>query len=190
MSAAHALRSSPGRAGVLVAVALAVLGVPGDAAGRLPSCGQLDDLPSGPLAGKVGVRLEAPSTARSNDRVEGRIRLRSLTGSDQSFTSGIPTLAVAQRGEIVGMYLGAQILIGLPGRAPAQGEAVFAPGHTPPLLLAGCPREPVDPSAPDRERRPLPPGNYSVVALVHAGTDDGRSGTLASAPVPLRVLAP
>ena len=101
--------------------------------------------------------------------------------------SGAPVLPVIARGnQIVGQYEGGVGGVGIEGTVTKKHPFRFpGPYGRADVLLRGCPKH-VDPRYPDRSRKLLPPGHYTLYAYIE--DDGGKNGYLLSQPFPIVVL--
>lgn len=138
------------------------------------------------------VRLNGPTVMATGQTFHGTVTVSLTPGSRQrsvALTTGSPALPVIAQGTaIVGAYEGGVAGVGYSG--------VIRPGHPyhfPPdryatfVLLRDCPTQ-VDPIHPDRTRKILPPGRYTLYVSIE---DDGPgpNGVLLSQPHPLTITA-
>jgi hypothetical protein len=145
----------------------------------LISCG---DSPrsSGPDAALVTLTLAAPSTGRSGTAIATQATLSASANVDD--LSSPAAVVIVRTGRVVGAYRGA---VGGTGLEAMAGAIANVP--TEPLLLSGCPRGAIDGAHPDATRKPLPVGDYQVIATIDTGNYQKGYGQIASAPVPLRI---
>jgi len=170
---------------VLAAGAFAGCASSSAAGGGLPTCGSAP-VTSGPASALASITLTAPGEARRGSVIRPTVTVR-VAGADEPKDLGLPAeLDIVRAGKVVGTYHGAIAGVGLwlrPEAHSAQGQQLPAE----PLLLSGCPAAKVDFADPDATRRPLPAGEYQLIASVE-GTPFGEPTTrFASAPVAIRL---
>lgn len=91
---------------------------------------------------------------------------------------------IVRNGSIVGTYAGAIGGTGVGFAADAAPSTGFAIPVAP-VLLSGCPAAPIDFAHPDATRRPLPPGDYQLVARLEC--DGAAPSVISSDPVGITI---
>ncbi len=156
----------------------------------LTTCGQLTPS-TGVLRDILRIHLSGPTTLPTGSEFDVTVTASMRPGAHQpavSFTTGAPVHLVITRGNaIVGQYEGAVGGVGLSGTVtPAHPYQLPVPAS---VSLRGCPYRPVDTTDPDRTRKPLPPGRYTVYAYVDdlSGNDPVKYGSLRSEPFQITI---
>lgn len=154
----------------------------------LATCGQLTPS-TGVLRDVLQVHLSGPTTLPTGSDFDATVTASMRPSAHQraaSLTTGAPVPLVIARGNaIVGQYAGAVAGVGLSATiTPAHPFSVPAS-----VSLRGCPHRPVDLTDPDRSRKPLPPGHYTLYAYVDdlSGNDSAKYGSLRSEPFQITV---
>lgn len=159
------------------------------AARTLPSCGTVTGS-TGAQRGLLDVRIGGPAHLVTGQVFHTTVTvfLRPHTGhTSVTLMTGGPVLPVIAQGtRIVGAYEGGVAGVGLFGtitaRHPYRFVGEFGAAS---ILLRGCPPNPVDSMHPDRGRKLLPPGRYTLYVWIE--DDIGRNGHLRSDPFTLTV---
>lgn len=186
------MRTVAGGACVVALVGCAGPGTAPGTAPSLPTCGTV--APStGLLRDVLQVGLSGPGTLATGSVLHATVTVSLRPGvkpNQVSLTSGAPVPLVITRGtDVVGQYEGAVAGVGI-GAVITAGRPFRFPEPAS-VLLRGCPRRPVDHTAPDETRKPLPPGRYTVYAYVDDLSGHGTSdyGVLRGQPFDLTVTA-
>jgi hypothetical protein len=146
----------------------------------------------GPLASQVGVVIIAPDEAASGSTLTTAVRVRSKTATTVPVQSvSIVNLLITKGGNIVGRTLGASAGTGAGFDATPTSTAQLSAE----VVLSGCgdytPGEALPDTRmppPDATRSPLPPGAYTLYAVVEDdsfGEENPRN--LVSAPFTLNI---
>lgn len=182
-------------AGAVCVVALVGCATPSTApvaAASLPTCGKVTPS-TGLLRDILQVRLSGPHTLATGSVFHATVTVsvrRGVKPKQVSLTSSAPVPLVIARGtDVVGRDEGAVAGVGID--AVITAARPFRYRQPASVLLRGCPRRPVDNTAPDETRKPLPPGHYTVYAHVDdmSGVGTSTDGVLLSQPFDLTVTA-
>lgn len=155
----------------------------------LPTCGRAPaDSPTAPR--RIAAALQGPVNAASGSVVDLQVMLQSLTGKAERFDTGLPVaIVIIRQGDVVGRFGGVNGGGYIQIKVPASGQAPLPDEYGPTqILLAGCVRDPVDYTMPDASRRPLPSGDYELVAVLDGGGSPDTMN-LVTPPLPLRITA-
>lgn len=131
----------------------------------LPACGPLPTS-SGPAASVAKVRLTAPGTAASGATISVQASLdvahdasRIITGPNSS------DVLIVQDGQVVGRSNDRRSALAVPLQLQVgQGRPLQAVPTS--IVLSGCPS-----GTGDGQRAPLPPGDYTLVAVLGYSVD-------------------
>jgi len=150
--------------------------VPGPDGAPLPVCG----LPSGPSS-RPDLQASLTLTAKP---VSGAIVTVAMTIAPRTGTLDIDTgspreVGILRDGQVVGFYSGGVTGIGYGGHGISRSNPLQVPAT--PVLLSGCPTEPVNSADPGATRRPLPPGDYQLQTI--------DNGPIVSDPLNITIIA-
>lgn len=169
--------------------ATASAGAAAGAAAGLRTCGKVTGS-TGVHRGQLTVRLSGPSVMATGQTFHGTVTVSLTSGSSRravTLMSGAPALPVITRGTaVVGQYQGGVGGVGLAGTV-AVGHPFTLPFGSGTVLLRGCPTT-VDPAHPDRTRKLLPPGRYTLYVSIEDDSP-GHGGNLLSQPHPITLTA-
>lgn len=180
-AAADAMPSAPGSTATTAASASA-------AAAGLRTCGKVTGS-TGVQRKLLAVHLSGPTVLVTGQTFYGTVTvsLRPHSGRRSvTLMSGAPVLPVIARGtSIVGQYVGLVGGVGVGGVIGPHHPFRFRGPSS--VLLRGCPAK-VDPAHPDRTRKLLPPGRYTLYAYIEDDVN-GDNGSLRSQPLQITVKA-
>lgn len=157
----------------------------------LSTCGAVPQS-DGPLASKVGVVIIAPAAAASGSTLTAAVQVRSKTAATVPVQSvSIVNLLITEGGNIVGRTLGASAGTGAGFDVTPTSSAQLSAQ----VVLAGCGDYTLGESLPDvtmpppdATRSPLPPGAYTLYAVVEDDTfGEENPRNLVSAPFTITI---
>jgi len=159
----------------------------------LKTCGRVTHS-TGILRNVLQVHLSGPSRLVTGSLFNGTVTVSLRPGVKAKkvfLSSGAPILAVITQGtDVVGAYEGAVGGVGISATVTA-GRPYHFPAYygSASVLLRGCPDLPINPTAPDKSRKLLPPGRYLIYAYVDdmSGNDTSKYGALRSQPLTITV---
>jgi hypothetical protein len=151
----------------------------------LPTCGVIPHS-NGPLATKAKAVIDGPRSVVSGETFDGRVLITTNENNIVVDTSTAVTMLFVRNGTVVGRPQAGAAAAGLQltvtRTAPGQVAAR--------TIVAGCATDPIDPTDPERSRVPLPPGTYTMLAIVEDDTNgEINHADLVSAPFMLLVTA-
>lgn len=157
------------------------------------TCGRVTPS-TGLLRNVLQVHLSGPSRLVTGSLFKGVVTVSLRPGAKPKevfLNSGAPILPVITRGaQVVGAYEGGVGGVGIEATV-AAGRPYHFPAYysSASVLLRACPDQPIDPVAPDRSRKLLPPGRYVIYAYVDdmSGNDTSKYGVLRSQPLTITV---
>jgi hypothetical protein len=157
----------------------------------LSTCGVVPQS-NGPLASQVGAVIIAPAAAAGGSTLTAAVRVRTKTAATVSVQSvSIVNLLITEGGNIVGRTLGASAGTGAGFDATPTSSAQLSAE----VVLSGCgdytPGEALPDTRmppPDATRSPLPPGTYTLYAVVEDDSfSEENPRNLVSAPFTLNI---
>lgn len=161
----------------------------------LKTCGRVTSS-TGILRNVLQVHLSGPSRLVTGSLFKGTVTVSlrpGVTTKKVFLSSGAPILPVVTQGtDVVGAYEGGVAGVGI-SAAVTAGRPYHFPAYysSASVLLRGCPDLPINPTAPDKSRKLLPPGRYLIYAYVDdmSGSDTSKNGVLRSQPLTLTVTS-
>lgn len=149
----------------------------------VPTCGKAP-VTSGKYPREIAVRLVAPHVAVSGATILPSVQMRVRDGRAHVVADlGQPVESyIIYAGRVVGKYSG--VIGGGTGFGARLSADSSVRIPTSPLLISGCPTGNIDPAQPDASRKPLPPGHYTLEAVLQA---DRGTWQLVTPPVTLVV---
>ena len=154
-----------------------------------PSASTCGTVPAsdGKLKTALTAKIDGPTAAPSGATFTAQVAITTTQPTVDLSSSSVVTLLITQGHAIVGRTE-------LPGAATA-----FEPTITPTtpatlpasITLSGCARPPLDQTNADLTRQPLPPGAYTIYAVVveYDGDSETDQANLVSAPFPIQITA-
>jgi hypothetical protein len=150
------------------------------------TCGTVP-VSDGKLKTALAVKIGRPTAAPSGGTFTARVDITTTQPTVDLSSSTAVTLLIAQGNMIVGRTL-------LPAAAAGFEPTITpnAPATLPAsITLTGCATPPLNPTNADLTRQPLPPGTYTIYAVVEEYDGDSETDltNLVSAPFPIQITA-